>query len=87
MDKGEFNLVTVLKNRYDVSMDEAIHKTAVVHDDLVREFIGLARRIFIFDDLTNHMLKKYIEALGYQMRGNVDWSTRETTCYPHIYMN
>jgi len=32
-------------------------------------------------------LKKYIEALGYQMRGNVDWSTRETTRYPHIYMN
>jgi len=86
-DKGEYNLVTVLKNKYDISIEEAIHKAALIHDDLVSEFIDLAGRIFIFDDRTNHMLKKYVQALGYQMRGNVDWSTRETTRYPHIYMN
>jgi len=86
-DKGEFNMVIILKNKYQVSMEEAIHKTATIHDDLVREFIDLTRRIFIFDGPTNHMLKKYIEALGYQMKGHVDWSTRETTRYPHIYMN
>lgn len=83
----EYNLVIILRDKYGISVEEAIHKTAAIHDELVNEFIDLAQRVFIFDDLTNHMLKKYIEALGYQMKGNVDWSTRETTRYPHIYMN
>jgi hypothetical protein len=84
---GEYNMVTVLRYKYHISIEEAIYKTAAIHDDLVNEFIDLAQRIFIFDDHTNHMLRKYIEALGYQMRGNMDWSTRETTRYPHINMN
>lgn len=86
-DKKEYNLVAVLKNRYNISMEEAIEKTVNIHDELVREFIDLTKRIFIFDPGTNHMLRKYIEALGYQMKGHVDWSTQETTRYPHIYMN
>jgi len=84
---GEYNMVTVLRYKYRISIEEAINKTAAIHDGLVNEFIDLAQRIFIFDDPTNHMLRKYIEALGYQMRGNIDWSTRETTRYPHISMN
>ena len=87
VDKGEYNLVTVLKNKYHISMEEAIQRAAQIHDDLVREFILLSEMVYLFDDRTNALLKKYIEALGYQMRGNVDWSTRETTRYPHISMN
>jgi hypothetical protein len=86
-DKGEYNLVVVLKNRYKITMEEAIDKTVAIHDELVREFIELTRIIFVFDTGTNHMLKKYIEALGYQIKGHVDWSSQETTRYPHIYMN
>jgi len=84
---GEYNFVLILRDKYRSNIEDAIHRAAAIHDGLVNEFIDLARRAFIFDDLTNHMVKKYIEALGYQMRGNVDWSTRETTRYPHIQMN
>ena len=87
MDKAAFNLVMVLKEKYGIGTEEAIHKTAVIHDELVRDFIDLAHRIYIFDDATNRMVRKYVEALGYQMKGNLDWSTRETTRFPHIYMN
>ncbi|HXB08341.1 MAG TPA: hypothetical protein VNW04_14525 [Puia sp.] len=82
---GEYNLVGVLKRRYALSWEGAIGKAAELHDELVREFVFLSPKAFFFDSPTNGMLAKYIRALEIQMIANIEWSTRETDRYPHIY--
>lgn len=82
---GEYNLVGVLKRKYDTTWDDAIKRAAYLHDDLVREFISLSHLPFHFDPNMNSMVKKYIRALEMQMIANIEWSTTETDRYPHIY--
>jgi|SRR5579859_1859256 len=82
---GEYNLVGVMKRKYGLSWEGAIKKTADFHDQLVREFISLTPKAFVFDAGTHEMLSKYIRALEMQMIANIEWSTRETDRYPHIY--
>lgn len=82
---GEFNLVTILKRKNNLTIEEAIKAAADFHDNLVREFIDLSGRAYIYDASTNEMLAKYIQALGCLMIANIVWSTTETTRYPHIY--
>jgi hypothetical protein len=84
---GEYNLVGVMKRTYGLSWEEAIGRTAQFHDDLVREFIALAKKVYVFDEGTNAMLGKYVRALEIQMIANIEWSTKETDRYPHIYGN
>jgi terpene synthase-like protein len=81
---AEFNLVTIIKKRDNSTIEEAIDKTAIYHDILVREFIEISSGIYKFSDSINQELRKYIEALGFLMRGNIDWSTWETSRYPFI---
>lgn len=84
-NSGEFNLVTVIKRKYNLNIGDAIKQTAEIHDKLIHEFIQISKSIYIFDLATNEMLKKYKEALECQMIANIVWSTKETTRYPHIY--
>ena len=82
---AEFNLVMILKHKYGLGIEQAIQHAADIHDGLVREFIALAPKVYSYDDETNVLLKSYVDALGILMRGNIEWSTRETKRYPHIY--
>jgi hypothetical protein len=82
---GEYNLVGVMRRKYNLSIPEAIRATAVYHDNLVREFIALSKAATHFDAATNQMVEKYIRALEVQMIANIEWSTRETDRYPHRY--
>lgn len=82
---GEYNLVGVMRRKANLSMEEAIKATADYHDALVREFIFLSEKVFLFDDRTNRMLEKYAGALKTQMIANIVWSTTETDRYPHLY--
>jgi hypothetical protein len=41
--------------------------------------------VYRYDDAINSTLKTYVDALGVLQRGNIEWSTRETARYPHIY--
>jgi hypothetical protein len=84
-NSGEYNLVGVIKRKHKLSWEDAIKKTADFHDGLVREFIFLTSRSYVFDKNTNEMLAKYIRALEIQMVANIEWSTKETDRYPHIY--
>jgi hypothetical protein len=84
---AEFNLVTILRRKHNLTMERAISEAARVHDATVHEFIDLSGKAYIYDKETNFMLHKYVHALEYLMKGNIDWSTRETTRYPHIYLN
>jgi hypothetical protein len=86
MNNGaEFNLVTIVKEKYHLTIEEAIQKTADIHDELIREFIFLSGNVYRFDEAVNETLKTYVDALGVLQRGNIEWSTRETKRYPHIY--
>jgi len=86
-NSGEYNLVGVMKRKFNLSWEEAIKKAADLHDDLVRKFIGLTPQAYVFDENTNKTLAKYIRALQIQMIANIEWSTTETDRYPHIYSN
>jgi hypothetical protein len=82
---GEFNLVTILKHKYNLNIEEAIKGAAEIHDALVKEFLEISKHIYIYDIDINNMLLKYVQALECQMIANIVWSTKETTRYPHIY--
>lgn len=80
-----FNLVMIVKEKYGLTLDQAIRKAANIHDEQIMEFIGLSQCVYKYDDHINATLKTYIDALGVLQRGNIEWSTRETARYPHIY--
>lgn len=80
-----FNLVMIVKDKYDLSLEQAIRKAADIHDEHIREFIALSGIVYKYDDAINAALKIYVDALGVLQRGNIEWSTRETARYPHIY--
>lgn len=82
----EFNLVTILKRTRGISLEEAILETAVIHDEVVKEFIELEKGIYIFPLDINLQLSKYIEGLQHLMIGNIMWSTKDTSRYPHMAM-
>lgn len=82
---ADFNLVSVLSNHYEISIEEAILKAADIHDAQVQEFIRLSKHITYFDPELIASVQKYISALECLMRGNIEWSTQATTRYPHIY--
>lgn len=80
-----FNLVLIVKDKYDLVLSEAIAKAAGIHDEHIREFLALSELVYRYDDDINRVLKTYVDALGVLQRGNIEWSTRETARYPHIY--
>lgn len=84
---ADFNLVTIVKNKFQLTIEQAIKRTATIHDGLVEEFIDISKKAFVYNDTVNAMLAKYLHALRYLMKGNIDWSTMDTTRYPHIYGN
>jgi len=80
-----FNLVMIVKDKYDLTVEQAIQKTADIHDQLIREFLSLSKRVYKFGQAVDQVLKTYVDALGILQRGNIEWSTRETSRYPHVY--
>ncbi|QJB34898.1 hypothetical protein HF324_27640 [Chitinophaga oryzae] len=83
---AEFNLVSVISNEENCSLQEAILRAVTLHDETVRDFIKTEKRIYTFDSQTNESLKKYARSLEFFIKGNEDWSTKETTRYPHVYL-
>lgn len=82
---AEFNLVSIIKHENNISIEEAIKEVAAIHDTEIKEFVKISDAATIFDSSTNKMLKKYISCLCHFMKGNIEWSTKETSRYPHIY--
>jgi hypothetical protein len=80
-----FNLVMIVKDRYELTIEHAIRMAADIHDDLISEFLRLAPLVYKYDEDINAILKTYVDSLGVLQRGNIEWSTRETKRYPHIY--
>lgn len=81
-----FNLVMIVKDRYNLTIEQAISKAAEIHDEQIREFIHLSSLVYRYEEDVNKVLRTYVDALGVLQRGNIEWSTRETARYPHIYL-
>jgi len=80
-----FNLVMIVKEKYGLTLDQAIQKAVEIHDEHICEFLAISPLVYKYDDAINRTLKTYVNALGVLQRGNIEWSTRETARYPHIY--
>jgi len=84
---SEFNLVSIIKRKHNLSIEDAIMEVAAIHDTQVKEFISIAETATQFDRNTNIMVGRFIDCLRHFMKGNIVWSTKITSRYPHIYEN
>jgi hypothetical protein len=73
----EMNIVMLIKNKRDCSFAEAIQEAVYIHDKQVRQFQELAKRLPSFGP----ELQRYVHSLSVMMRGNIDWSTKDTARY------
>ena len=84
---AEFNLVSVIRHKNNFPIEVAIKEVAALHDAEIRQFVQIAEEAPVYDNKTNTQLKKYISCLCHFMKGNIEWSTVDTSRYPHIYGN
>ena len=77
----EMNLVMLIRNNRDCSIDEAITAAVNIHDEQVKQFETLAQELPSFNMSTDLQLSRYIHALSIMMKGNIDWSTKDTERY------
>ncbi|UGU14852.1 hypothetical protein LS482_14250 [Sinomicrobium kalidii] len=79
------NLVYVMQKRHDVTFEEAILKASAFHDEQAREFIALSSDLPVFGKGLDSKVSRYIDALICFVKGNIDWSEKETTRYAFSY--
>jgi hypothetical protein len=84
---SDFNLVSIVSHKKRFTIDRAIEEVALIHNQYIGEFIRISKMASIFDDDTNVRLERYIDCLRHFMKGNIEWSTTESSRYPHIYAN
>ncbi|MCW3466971.1 terpene synthase family protein [Chitinophaga nivalis] len=78
----EMNLVMILRKERHITLSRALDLAVTVHDKEVILFEKSIRYLFPFSSDIDPILKKYINALGVMMKGNIDWSTLDTNRYP-----
>lgn len=79
------NLVMVLKQAQHLSLNEAIKLTVGIHDREMKIFARLSNNLPDFGSGINEALKRHVFALNCIVRGNIDWSTKETSRYNYAY--
>lgn len=81
----EHNLVSILQHERQLNQEEAILCAAVIHNTDMREFVALSGQLPVYDEKTNRTLVRYVEALRRHIRGNVDWSEKDSKRYSFVY--
>ncbi|MBC9796132.1 terpene synthase family protein [Sinomicrobium weinanense] len=79
------NLVLVMQEMYGLSFEDAILKAAEFHDEQAREFLSLSSDLPVFETSIDREVSRYVTALTYFVKGNIDWSENETTRYTFSY--
>lgn len=75
LSHGEVNnLVVVLGGTHGLTLQEAIHRAAEMHDEEVRRFVALERSLPSFGSPVDEILAHYVSSLRSRMRGILDWS-------------
>ncbi|MGN7821454.1 terpene synthase family protein [Chitinophaga sp. 22536] len=78
----ELNLVMMIKNKKQVSLEQAVHEAAAIHDDEIRQFLHTADVVLSLSSGQDYpLLDRYILMLEHMMEGNISWSTRDTSRY------
>jgi hypothetical protein len=77
----EMNIVMLIRNTRDCTIEEAIAEAVKVHDEQVSQFEHLSAKLPSFGEVTDVQLTRYVHALALMMKGNIDWSIRDTARY------
>jgi 5-epi-alpha-selinene synthase len=78
---NNFNLVTVLQQEYQISLQEAFDRAAELHNAEVELFINLSAQLPSFGTEIDANLERYLLGLRSWIRGNVDWSVQTGRYY------
>lgn len=81
----EYNLVSLFLHERQLTLDEALLCAAAIHNTDMRRFVALSAQIPGFDETTDQAVAKYVEALRRHIRGNVDWSEKDSRRYSFVY--
>lgn len=73
-DGESMNLVLVLQHQYGLTLQEAINRAAIIHDEQVQAFETLAEQLPLCGIQMDVPLQQYLDGLRAWMRGNIDWS-------------
>lgn len=68
------NLVVVLSNEFDLTLQEAVDRAARMHDAEVQVFVQTAAQLPSFGPAVDEILARYVSVLQARMRGILDWS-------------
>lgn len=79
------NLVSLLQNERRLSEEDAILCAAAIYNTDMRKFVSLSGNLPVYDETTNRMLTKYVEALRRHIRGNVDWNEKDSKRFSFVY--
>ncbi|TWV93017.1 terpene synthase family protein [Chitinophaga pinensis] len=77
----EMNIVMLIRNTRDCTLEEAIAIAVGIHDEQVRQFGHLSVQLPSFGPATDVQLSRYIAALSVMMKGNIEWSIKDTARY------
>lgn len=69
-ETGDFKLPYLLAAKHDCSLQEAIDKTADIHDAVMREYVALEQRLLKDAD---PLVRRYLTGLTTWIAGNQEW--------------
>lgn len=82
----EMNLVMLIRRKNNCSIAEAVDEAVNIHDKQVAAFQALAGHLPSFGSVTDAQLQRYVQALAVMMRGNIDWSVKDTARYRFTWL-
>jgi 5-epi-alpha-selinene synthase len=68
------NLVLVLQQKLDLSLQEAVDRAAEMYDAEIQKFVELEPQLPSFGKAVDANLRTFVSVLRTRMRGNLDWS-------------
>ncbi|NLU94904.1 terpene synthase family protein [Chitinophaga sp. Ak27] len=82
----QHNMVFIMQAEKKLSLPQAIHQTAALHDTDMHKFMAISKELPSFGAF-DHSISRYVRILGAILKGNVDWSTAETKRYDFSYIS
>jgi len=83
--KDKHNMVLILQLEHNLTLEAAIEQTVIIHNDDMARFEQVAASLPAFSPSYDKALSRFIEALANILKGNMDWSEKETRRYSFVY--
>lgn len=82
----ELNLVMLLKHHHQLTLEQAVEQAVRIHNSEVALFNNTADVLTaLCASAVKPLLQQYVSTLGLMMKGNIDWSSQDTTRYQYVY--